>query len=165
MDGAAASAFFLGPFVVFSIAAAAATSANAGAKLAIIENETDKAHRRKSWTRVRDVVGGFALSGALTGLGHHVSLAANHLIAQHVGHVLTHTQSVINNGLDSSLELATHKALEDTLYKVNKICDRCYTGIGDGSCHWHCTDCDDYDLCRNCYPNHRDCHYGYHDIL
>jgi hypothetical protein len=161
MGGAAASGFFLGPFVVFSLAAAAASSANAGAKLAIIENETSKPHRQRSSTRMRDVLGGFALSAGTAGLGHHVSYATNHLIAQHAGHALTHTQSAINGGLDSGLEL---KSLESALYKVNKICDRCYTGIGDGSCHWHCTDCGDYDLCRDCYSKHRDCHPSYHDF-
>jgi hypothetical protein len=165
MGGAAASGFFLGPFVVFSLAAAAASSANAGAKLAIINNETSKPHRRRSSTRMRDVLGGFALSAGTAGLGHHVSYATNHLIAQHAGHALNHTQSAINGGIDSGLELTTHKSLEGALYKVERICDRCYTDIGDGSCHWHCTDCANYDLCRNCYSAHRDCHPSYHDFV
>jgi hypothetical protein len=162
MGGAAASGFFLGPFVVFSLAAAAASSANAGAKLAIIENETSKPHRQRSSTRMRDVLGGFALSAGTAGLGHHVSYATNHLLTQHAGNALTHTQSAINGGLNSGLELTTHKTLETALYKVEKICDRCYTSIGDGSCHWHCTDCADYDLCRDCYARQRDCHPAYH---
>jgi hypothetical protein len=162
LGGAAISGFFLGPFVIFSIAAAAAAASNAGGKLAIIENEMSKPGRQRSSTRKRDVFGGFALSTVTGGIGHHVSYATNHLIAQHAGHALTHTQSVVNNGFDSGLKYSSKKALEVALYKVEKICDRCYTSIGDGLYHWHCTDCSDYDLCRSCYSEHRGCHPFYH---
>lgn len=162
VGAAAISGFFLGPFVVFSMAAAAAAASNAGAKLAIIDNEMSKPGRQRSSMRKRDLFGGFALSTATGGIGHHVSFATNHLIAQHAGHALTHTQSAVGNGLGSGLKYTSKNALESSLYKVEKICDRCYASIGDGSCHWHCTNCSDYDLCRSCCSEHRDCHPSYH---
>jgi hypothetical protein len=165
MGSALASGLFLGPFVVFSVAAASATSANAGGKLAIINNEMNKPHRTRASTRMRDIVGGFALTASTAGLGHGVGHAANHIISHPTHHALNHTQSMVCSGLDSGAEHGTKHLIEGVAYGLSKICDNCFTGIGDGRYHWHCTDCPDYDLCRTCYKNARECHYSYHNFV
>ena len=167
MGSAALSGALLGPFVVFSIAAAAATAANAGSKLGIIESEMDTREQRAR-TRMRDIFGGFALPVATGGVGHHFSHVANHLISQSTGHALTHTQSMVSNGLDSGLEHASKYGLERALYssgRVHRICDRCYKDIGSGQYDWHCTTYADFDLCRTCYSEARNCHPGYHTFV
>jgi hypothetical protein len=128
--GLAAGASILFPPALIFVATSAATAANAGAKLAIIDNELSERDEKERY-RIRDFVGGGLLSVACHGLGHGVDHALNHTVS-HLSHPTLALQ------LDHKERMAAHFAGEIVDHEADligdevadsilrRVCDQCY---------------------------------------